>query len=258
MTDVKNGIENTISGPAITFRVDPVVAARAGFTPQEIELDASAIFQGEPATAPVVIQRPALHDCASRFPGEHGASLDAIRNTMLVSSTRKDRHARLAGRLSRRNPARRRSAARICSAMVAVTGRLEGVSLGDGHRPRAESSGRIAFAALDSRGVRRPVPGTAAVISRSAVRSRGWPSCSSSRCCLFEFGGFAAPIAILSSALLSTSGVFFALLVTGTTFNIASFMGLIMVIGIVAKNGILLLDADSEIPRRRVELPGTP
>ena len=35
-----------------------------------------------------------------------------------------------------------------------------------------------------------------------------------------------------------------ALLVTRTTFNVASFMGLIMVIGIVAKNGILLLDAD--------------
>jgi len=52
--------------------------------------------------------------------------------------------------------------------------------------------------------------------------------------------------AILSSALLSTSGVFLALLVTKTTFNISSFMGLIMVIGIVAKNGILLLDADQQ------------
>jgi multidrug efflux pump subunit AcrB len=61
---------------------------------------------------------------------------------------------------------------------------------------------------------------------------------------LFEFGSFGAPAAILASALLSTSGVFLALLVTGTTFNISSFMGLIMVIGIVAKNGILLLDAD--------------
>jgi len=38
--------------------------------------------------------------------------------------------------------------------------------------------------------------------------------------------------------------VFVALLVTKTEFNISSFMGLIMVIGIVAKNGILLLDAD--------------
>jgi multidrug efflux pump subunit AcrB len=61
---------------------------------------------------------------------------------------------------------------------------------------------------------------------------------------LFEFGGFAAPVAILASALLSTSGVFLALLVTRITFNISSFMGLIMVVGIVAKNGILLLDAD--------------
>src|SRR5581483_7654582 len=35
-------------------------------------------------------------------------------------------------------------------------------------------------------------------------------------------------------------------LLTKTTFNLSSFMGLIMVIGIVAKNGILLLDADQK------------
>ena len=63
---------------------------------------------------------------------------------------------------------------------------------------------------------------------------------------LFEFRTFSAPAAILSSAVLSTSGVFLALLITQTTFNISSFMGLIMVIGIVAKNGILLLDADQK------------
>ncbi len=46
--------------------------------------------------------------------------------------------------------------------------------------------------------------------------------------------------------MLSIAGVVFALLVTGTDFNVASFMGLIMIIGIVAKNGILLLDADEK------------
>src|SRR5205814_794121 len=70
---------------------------------------------------------------------------------------------------------------------------------------------------------------------------------------LFEFGAFAAPVAILASALLSTSGVFIALLITRTTFNISSFMGMIMVIGIVAKNGILLLDADQKM--RALGLP---
>jgi multidrug efflux pump subunit AcrB len=63
---------------------------------------------------------------------------------------------------------------------------------------------------------------------------------------LFEFRAFSAPIAILSSAVLSTSGVFLALLITRTTFNVSSFIGLIMVIGIVAKNGILLLDANQK------------
>ena len=61
---------------------------------------------------------------------------------------------------------------------------------------------------------------------------------------LTEFRNFPAPAAILTSSVLSVSGVILALLVTRTTFNVASFMGLIMVIGIVAKNGILLLDAD--------------
>jgi multidrug efflux pump subunit AcrB len=63
---------------------------------------------------------------------------------------------------------------------------------------------------------------------------------------LFEFRTFAAPLAILASALLSTSGVFVALFITRTTFNISSFMGMIMVVGIVAKNGILLLDAEQK------------
>jgi multidrug efflux pump subunit AcrB len=63
---------------------------------------------------------------------------------------------------------------------------------------------------------------------------------------LFEFRSFTEPVAILSSAILSTSGVFLALLITRTTFNVSSFMGLIMVVGIVAKNGILLLDANEK------------
>jgi multidrug efflux pump subunit AcrB len=66
---------------------------------------------------------------------------------------------------------------------------------------------------------------------------------------LTEFRNFAAPFSILISSVLSIGGVVLALLLTGTTFNVASFMGLIMVIGIVAKNGILLLDADERFRR---------
>ena len=69
---------------------------------------------------------------------------------------------------------------------------------------------------------------------------------------LAEFRNFAAPIAILTSSVLSIAGVVVALLITGTDFNVASFMGLIMVIGIVAKNGILLLDADERYRRENM------
>ena len=67
MVDILNGIENTISGPALEFQVDPTVAARAGFTPEEVELDASAILQGEPATTPVVVNDRA-YTIRVRFP----------------------------------------------------------------------------------------------------------------------------------------------------------------------------------------------
>jgi multidrug efflux pump subunit AcrB len=64
---------------------------------------------------------------------------------------------------------------------------------------------------------------------------------------LLEFRNFSAPVAVLASSVLSLAGVLFALLITGTDFTVSSFMGLIMVIGIVAKNGILLLDADEQL-----------
>ena len=61
---------------------------------------------------------------------------------------------------------------------------------------------------------------------------------------VFEFRSFAHPFAILLATLLCTFGSLLALLVTGQTLNISSFMGLIMVIGIVHKNGILMLDSE--------------
>jgi hypothetical protein len=61
-------------------------------------------------------------------------------------------------------------------------------------------------------------------------------------------------VVLRSSALLSTSGVFIALLISRTTFNISSFMVMIMMIDIVAKR-ILLLDADQKMRRLRLHPP---
>ncbi len=58
-----------------------------------------------------------------------------------------------------------------------------------------------------------------------------------------QFGSFTAPIPVMLSLLLTPIGVVLALLITGSTLNLMSFIGIIMLVGLVAKNAILLLDA---------------
>ena len=241
VVDVLDGIENTISGPATLFRVDQMMAARAGFTPQEIELDASAIMQGEPAPTPVVLN-DRMYTIRVRFPESNRASVDAIKNTLLVSGTgRTGTLGTLAAveEIPGQTEVRRENLQRN----VTVTARLEGVDLGAG-----VASVQRTIAGLNLPAAIRVEYGGAFQEQQRSFHDLVIVLILAVllvfTVLLFEFGGFAAPVAVIASALLSTVGVFLALLVTGTTFNLSSFMGLIMVIGIVAKNGILLLDAD--------------
>ncbi len=57
-----------------------------------------------------------------------------------------------------------------------------------------------------------------------------------------QFGSFLDPLAILLSLPLSLIGVVLALLVTNDTLNLMSLIGVILLMGIVAKNAILLID----------------
>jgi hydrophobic/amphiphilic exporter-1 (mainly G- bacteria), HAE1 family len=58
-----------------------------------------------------------------------------------------------------------------------------------------------------------------------------------------QFGSFTAPLPVMISLPLSLIGVVLALLVTGGSLNLMSLIGVIMLMGLVAKNAILLLDA---------------
>jgi HAE1 family hydrophobic/amphiphilic exporter-1 len=57
-----------------------------------------------------------------------------------------------------------------------------------------------------------------------------------------QFGSFVDPFAIMMSLPLSLIGVMLALALTGTSINIMSLIGVILLMGIVAKNAILLID----------------
>ncbi len=241
VADVKDGIENTISGPAVIMKIDTVTAARVGFTPREIEVDASAILQGEPSDTPAVVNDRS-YTIRVRMPDNVRTNLDQIRNTIIVSSTGKT--ATLGSVATFSDEAGQTEIWREnLLRFVAVTGRFDGTSLGQGMQLVQKAVGEL--------GVPPEVSVTYGGIYaeqqksfRDLVVVLAVAIILVFTVLLFEFRAFAAPIAILASALLSTSGVFLALMITGTTFNISSFMGLIMVIGIVAKNGILLLDAE--------------
>jgi multidrug efflux pump subunit AcrB len=243
IVDVEDGIEKTTSGPAVRFTVNPDAADRAGFTAEELGTVSVALVEGEPAAAPVLINdRP--YPLRVRFPASARSSLEAMSNTMLVSSTGSTAtlgSLTTVDELPGQTEVRRENLQRL----VEVTARLEGVDMGTGVAAvqkavadlklppsiRVEYGGTFREQQKSFRDL--TVVLVLAVVLIFLVL-------------LFEFRSFTAPIAILSSALLSTSGVFVALLLTRTTFNVSSFMGLIMVIGIVAKNGILLLDANEK------------
>jgi len=59
---------------------------------------------------------------------------------------------------------------------------------------------------------------------------------------VMQFGSFLEPLAIMASLPLSLIGVMLALMITNTTINIMSLIGVILLMGIVAKNAILLID----------------
>ena len=59
---------------------------------------------------------------------------------------------------------------------------------------------------------------------------------------LIEFRSFLEPIAIVFGAVLALFGTVAALWITGTSLNVVSLLGAIIGVGIVAKNGILMLD----------------
>jgi CzcA family heavy metal efflux pump len=59
---------------------------------------------------------------------------------------------------------------------------------------------------------------------------------------LVEFRSFREPLAIVAGAVLALFGTVLALWITGTSLNVVSFLGAIIGVGIVAKNGILMLD----------------
>jgi multidrug efflux pump subunit AcrB len=66
---------------------------------------------------------------------------------------------------------------------------------------------------------------------------------------LATFGSFRLPLVILTAIPLALIGVALGLFITGTPFNVSSFMGLLLLVGLIVKNGILLIDVANRARR---------
>jgi multidrug efflux pump subunit AcrB len=243
IVDVRNGVENSLSSAATNFNVRLAVASQMGFTPQEVATDAHAIIEGVPTDQPLIRNgRP--YTIRVRMAPAYRASLEAISNTLLISATGNTATLGSLAEITQLPPQSEIFRENL-QRDITVTGSIEGSNLGgamtkiqkvvsDLHLP---PSVRVVYGGTYQQ-QRQSFHELLRVLLLAMALVFG--------VLLTEFRGFAAPVAILTSSVLSVAGVVVALLITNITFNVASFMGLIMVIGIVAKNGILLLDADQK------------
>ncbi|MFN2530229.1 MAG: efflux RND transporter permease subunit [Pyrinomonadaceae bacterium] len=238
VVDTKSGL--VVSGPALTFNVDPARASRFGVTAADVASTVETAMSGEVAS--FLLQQDRLISVRVIFPADLRNSIDRVKALQIRSSSgslfRLDQIAEVEfekGQTEIERDGLRQT--------VAVTGRLEGKDLGTSIRD---------IQSLLSREVKLPAGMT---IEYGGVYKEQQSSFRELLLSLFlavvlvfitlliEFRSFTHPISIVAGAVLALGGVLLGLFVTGTSLNVVSLMGMIMVVGIVAKNGILMLDA---------------
>lgn len=249
VVDIVN--QTIVIGPSVNFRVDPEKAQRAGFGVREVADIQAAMMDGELASN--MIRGDRLIGIRVRYPLQSRNSTDKLKDLLLtapngntvpmssISHIEMDEGQTEVHRENLRN-------------LSSVTARLEGRDLGSAMDEIKErlfkevpmpSGTEIEFGGL-YQVQRESFLGLSQVLLGSIVLIF--------IVLVFEFRSFSHPTAIVVATLLCTSGALLALYVTHTTLNISSFMGLIMVVGIVQKNGILMLDAEQHFTETGLEL----
>jgi multidrug efflux pump subunit AcrB len=239
VVDTFNGI--VVSGPAITFKIDPQRAARFGVTATDVANTVTTAMTGDAASS--ILQQGRLITVRVVLPVRARQSLDTLRGLLINSPTtsapfRLDQVADIEyeqGQTEIERDGLRQS--------VAVTARLSGSDLGTAiNAIKAQLPKDVKFPAgmtYEFGGLYQEQQSSFRELLMALVLAIALVFVV----LLIEFHSFAHPIAIVAGAVLALSGVLAALFITGTTLNVVSMMGMIMVVGLVAKNGILMLDA---------------
>lgn len=238
------------SGPEMVARVDPVKAGRVGLTPDMVASQVNAGMFGDVATQ--LLQGNRQINVRVRYPAVFRA--DRAQMAMLPIETPAGALIPLYAlahlesvpgttEMNRENQRR----------VVSVTAHISGRDLGSVIRDvQAKLHGQTL-----PPGVTYEIAGQYQSQNesfRNLIVVLGVAILLVFAVMLFQFGSFTAPTVILLVMPLSLFGVTFGLWATETPLNVSSFMGAIMLVGIVVKNGILILDQAQHAEKTGVTL----
>ncbi len=244
LVDIKSGV--IVNGPTLNFKVDPVRAGRLSMTADDVAAQATDAIFGEVSTKvirgdrqiPVRIRYPAsyrqdplhIQSIPIHTPGGADVPLGSLATIETQSGTTE----------GYRQDQRR---------MIGVTMNLEGIDLGSAV-PKVK---KILADTPMPAGVTTVIGGLFESQSESfnnLIQVLAIAILLVYIVMLFQFGSFTCPTVIMLLMPLALAGAVLALYFTGTALNVSSFMGSIMLVGVVVKNGILLLDRVQQAERK--------
>jgi multidrug efflux pump subunit AcrB len=244
LVDVSDGL--VLSSPAQQVVIDSVEAQRYGLDPDTIQAALRTVVEGTVATQLRVGDR--LLGVRVRYPDDYHVGLAPLPSTLIATPQNGPVPLSALAAIHWMGEQTELDRERM-RPVVHVTARVEGTDLG---AAASAVQARMATLGLPA-GVSLEYGGLYADQQR-AFQQLGMVLAAAIfgmfLVLVWEFGRLKPALAVIVGALSCLAGAFAALELTGITLNISSFMGIIMVAGITAKNGILLLDrAEHEVGR---------
>ena len=236
VVDTFNGLTET--GPSINVRVRPADAQRFGVTANDLADSLNTALLGQISSH--VLQGDRIVNIRVLGDPKSVGNLEALNNlpirTLSGAVVRVSQVADV-----RQEPSQVELDREDLRQEVAVTGRLEGRDLGSAmaeiksklSRDKSLPPGSIEYGGLYQQ-QQQSFQNLLMVLIMAVFLVF--------TVLVIEFRSFYEPVSIVFGAVLALFGTVVALWITGTTLNIVSFLGAIIGVGIVAKNGILMLD----------------
>ncbi|MGI8657141.1 MAG: efflux RND transporter permease subunit, partial [Pyrinomonadaceae bacterium] len=236
IVELYNGV--SAGSPELVARIDPVRAERAGLTVQAISTQLSGALLGHRITQ--VREGDKLTGVRVRLPDETRFDYSKISNVPITTPGGVTQPLAAFADI-RREAGQSELVRQDQRQMVAITAGLSGRGLGS---VTADVKALLAKTRLPP-GVVYELGGqyeSQQTAFRGLLMVFGLAIALVFVVLVVQFRSYKEPLVILFAAPVSLVGALLALWLTGTPLNISSFMGLIMLIGLVVKNGIILLD----------------